>query len=115
MAAKNQFKIFAELNDQKYSVLVESEYMLITFRKVCNAINAIISQTKQNVSFKTHVFEVSIDSIVFFSSNLFAFLQLFDRDFEEYVIITDEYHLVDNISTIKIKMSGKSHDNCVVI
>ena len=48
-------KLLIEYNNEKYSVFVESDYKLITFKRVSNQ---IISQLKQNISLKTHSFEV---------------------------------------------------------
>lgn len=66
----NQFKILVEIDGQKYTVLVKTDFKLITFRKVCNEINC---QTEQNVSFESHVFEVHNQLILlsFLSFNLF--------------------------------------------
>ena len=52
----NSFKVLIDFNScEKYCVIIESNYKLITFNSVYNE---IIKQTKLNISLQTHIFEV---------------------------------------------------------
>jgi hypothetical protein len=55
MSTTNRFKCLVQLNDSKYSIIIENviNFSEITFNTVLSEI-----QTKQNVSLKTHLFEV---------------------------------------------------------
>ncbi|XP_054153334.1 uncharacterized protein LOC128952036 [Oppia nitens] len=84
----NRFKILFELNQQKYSVYVDSDYKVITFKTVLNQING---QHKQCIDLDTHSVEI------------------FDKDFEEYVVITSENQIIDNLSRLRVKKRQTSH------
>jgi hypothetical protein len=57
MSNINQFKCLVQLNDSKYSIIIENviNFNEITFNTVLNEIQI---QTQQNISLKTHYFEV---------------------------------------------------------
>ncbi len=57
MSTTNRFKCLVQLNDSKYSIIIENviNFSEITFNTVLSEIQI---QTKQNVSLKTHLFEV---------------------------------------------------------
>ncbi len=57
MSTINRFKCLVQLNDSKYSIIIENviNFSEITFNRVFNEIEI---QTKQNISLKTHYFEV---------------------------------------------------------
>ncbi len=57
MSTINQFKCLVQLNDSKYSIIIENviNFNEITFNTVLNEIQI---QTQQNISLKTHYFEV---------------------------------------------------------